>query len=335
MDENNLQQVTETEGVSEDSEQDQTTLRRRLGRGLNALLGGDDERVAYRDAGGLTDGETGITGAAPDSNEIHVELIEANPFQPRKEFAEEQLQELSDSIKQHGILQPILVRPNGNQYQLIAGERRLMAAKKCGLDSVPCRVLELDDRHVYEAAIEENVKRKDLGVLEKSAAFQDYLKRFECTIEELSKRLSMSRSTVNNYLRLLELPEAVKKALNQEKISNGHARALLSLPEEEQVKLCKRIQSESLSVRKTEEAVREIVKADSEPATIPFPGSETPPKESVEPSAHIVSLQDQLQGQLGSKVEIKQKDKESGKIVITFNSNDEFERIVRFLNRAA
>jgi ParB/RepB/Spo0J family partition protein len=172
--------------------------RRRLGRGLNALIGSG----AYSD---------GPTASDNDHSEVHVELIERNPFQPRQDFEQTALNELVDSIRQHGVLQPLLVRPLGDGYQLIAGERRLIAAKKAGLEIVPCRVLALSDQQVCEVSLEENLKRQDLNVLEKAAAFKDYLDRFQLPIEELARRLSLDRSTVSNMLRLLELPETIKQ----------------------------------------------------------------------------------------------------------------------------
>lgn len=303
--------------------------RRRLGRGLNALLGSSKQKSAAADDEQL------------ERDEIHVELIEPNPFQPRRDFDPATLGELSESIKQHGVLQPLLVRSDGGRYQLIAGERRWLAAKQAGLETVPCRVLELEDRRVCEVAIEENLKRKDLNVLEKAQAFQDYLDRFDSTVEELARQLSMNRSTVSNYVRLLDLTEPVKQALAAEKITNGHARALLSLKEADQIRLCEEIQAKSLSVRATERAVRSILapSADDsasadETATIPFPSNEQQPS-STQPSNHVLSLQQQLRDCLGVKVEIQVSGKESGKIIIPFDSNDDFERLLRQLRRAA
>jgi len=305
------------------------TVRRRLGRGLHALLGGaeGEDSQNYQPAAA----EAG-DGVSPDPSHIHVELIERNPFQPRTEFEEEALAELTESIKQHGVLQPLLVRPSAGGYQLIAGERRWLAAKRAGIENVPCRVLELEDQQVCEVALEENLKRKDLHVLEKARAFKEYLDRFDAKLEDLAKQLSMNRSTLSNYLRLLDLPEYVRNALAEDSISNGHARALLTLSEEDQLALCKRIQSESLSVRKTEQAVRQLQQRDK-PETIPFPKKDQSPPEA-EANNHILSLQDQLRDQLGAKVQIRQSGKESGSIVIEFHSNDDFERIIRQLRRA-
>lgn len=309
---------------------ERTVPMRRLGRGLSALLGaGDDETPAAEG----TPAET----AAVETGHIHVELIERNPFQPRKDFDEEGLVELTDSVKRHGVLQPLLVRPHNGSYQLIAGERRLLAAKRAGLETVPCRVLELEDKQVCAVAIEENLKRKDLNVLEKAQAFKDYLDRFGGTVEDLAATLSLSRSTVSNFIRLLDLAEPVKAAVREEKISAGHARALITLPEEEQVALCHKAAKEGLTVREVEQAARDLQNR----VTVPFPtpeGIHEPAPE--QPAAeghvtnHILSIAQQLRDHLGAKVEIKLRGKEKGRIVIDFDSSAEFERIIRHLRAA-
>lgn len=300
----------------------QDPSRRRLGRGLNALLG-----TAVMNSS--DEGES-------SSSDIHVDLIERNPFQPRQEFDQSAINELADSIRQHGVLQPLLVRSAGGGYQLIAGERRLIAAKKAGLQAIPCRVLTLTDQQVSEVALEENLKRQDLNVLEKAIAFQGYLERYGCSIEELSRRLSLDRSTVSNMVRLLELPEPVKADLRSDKITAGHARALLSLKTEaDQIALCERIQKEGLSVRKIEEAVREL-NASLEDGVVPMKGKKAKSETTVvELTPHVLSLRDQLRDWLGAAVEIKLSAKDRGKIIIDFQSNDDFERIVGQLHRAA
>ena len=313
-----------------DGMDERVQIRRRLGRGLNALLGDD---VAATDMP-ISTGSGEPPAPHGELRQITVNAIERNPYQPRTEFEASSLRELSDSIQQHGVLQPLLVRalPNGD-WQLIAGERRLMAAKQAGLATVPCRVLELEEQQVCEVALEENLKRKDLNVLEKAQAFANYLQQFGRTIEELSKQLSLDRSTVSNLLRLLDLAEPVKQSLRSEKISGGHARTLLSLPTERQIALCQRIESESLSVRATEAAVRELLaESKSSVETVAFD-----PQHKSKPTAtqHVLSLQGQLRDLLGVPVEIKLRGKESGQIVITFSSNDDFERVLRVLRRAA
>ena len=315
-----------------DGMDERVQIRRRLGRGLNALLGDD---VAHSDAPAATN----IADESSSQGELRqllVNAIERNPYQPRTEFEASSLRELSDSIQQHGVLQPLLVRATSNGgWQLIAGERRLMAAKQAGLATVPCRVLALDEQQVCEVALEENLKRKDLNVLEKAQAFANYLQQFGRTVDELAKQLSLDRSTVSNMVRLLELPQSVKSDLMADKISGGHARSLLSLKDAgQQELLCQRIQKEGLSVRKTEEAVRELLTASGD--IVPMKGKK-PKSETmvVELTPHVLSLRNQLRDWLGAGVEIKLSARDKGKIIIDFQSTDDFERIVGKLHLAA
>lgn len=308
-------------GVIMDDQSTPDVSKRRLGRGLNALLG--------------TAAMMGADEAAPGvQSEISIELIDRNPFQPRKDFDPAALNELIDSIRQHGVLQPVIVRPMGDHYQLIAGERRLIAAKRAGLEHVPCRVLELSDQQVCEVSLEENLKRQDLGVLEKAQAFHEYLERFQCTVEELSRRLSLDRSTVSNMIRLLDLPDSIKQRVSAGQLTGGHARALLSLPAEAQEELAEKIVSQSLSVRKTEEAVRDKLQ-EGQSITIPISPDVAKSSSASGMTAHLESLQSQLRDLLAASVEIKLKGKEKGRIIIEFQSNDDFERIVGCLRRAA
>lgn len=304
--------------------------RRRLGRGLSSLLGGLAEPAILEE------------GQAPEAPIGEFALIEEaaisrNPFQPRKDFAEDSLAEMVTSISQHGILQPLLVRAVDGAFQLIAGERRLLAARRAGLAKVPCRVIELDDKGVCEVAIIENVQRADLSDLEKAQAFQDYLDKFGGTIEELAAKLGKNRSTVSNCLRLLELPDFVKISLGSGRITAGHARALLPLDEEaDQIVMCRRIESEKLSVRQTEDEIRQKLHATDAGDTIPFQSGDSKVKSASVPiSNHVLELQQQLRELLGAKVEIRLKGRDSGKLVIHFSSNDEFERIVGFLRKAS
>jgi ParB family chromosome partitioning protein len=195
----------------------------------------------------------------------------------------------------------------------------------------------LEDQAVCEAALEENMKRRDLNVLEKATAFKGYVDRFGCTIEELGKRLSLDRSTVSNMMRLLELPEAVKALLLEEKITAGHAKAMLALEERHQLALCERIQNERLSVRETEAAVRQMMQQDPEvPETLSFEDAQKKSKtEPAQPTAHVQSLEQQFRDLLGLKVSIKLKTKDSGQVVIEFSSNDDFERLTRLLRKVA
>jgi ParB/RepB/Spo0J family partition protein len=197
--------------------------QRRLGRGLEALLGGTTPakpHLAIHQPDGQPSGEP---------LKVSVYEIDNNPYQPRKDFDEAEIGQLAESLEQHGLLQPIVVRRAGERYQLISGERRLRAAIKAGWPDVPVYVRECDDRRLAEFAIVENLQRKDLNPLEKAASFQLYLDQYDCTQEELAGRLAIDRSTVTNLLRLLELPTMVQAALRAGAISQGHARALLPL----------------------------------------------------------------------------------------------------------
>ncbi len=311
-------------------------MKRRLGRGLSALLGGGmDDSENPRPA--TIPMHSASAPPAPASDEISLELIDRNPFQPRRDFDQAAIDELADSIRKHGLLQPLLVRARQDGeagYQLIAGERRWRAAQQVGMETVPCRVIEFGDRQASEAALEENLKREDLNVLEKARAFKDYLDRFGGTIEELARQLSMSRANVSNMMRMLELPESVQKLLREDRITGGHAKAILPLSEAQQFELAKQIELEQLSVRRTEEIVREMLKA----GTMALPtdadaAASTPEKPAM--SNHVLSLQQSLRDMLGAKIDIKQKKNDSGQIVIHFGSNDDFERIVGHLRKAS
>ncbi|MFV0445226.1 MAG: ParB/RepB/Spo0J family partition protein [Planctomycetaceae bacterium] len=310
--------------------------RRRLGRGLSGMFGSGP---SY---------ETTESAHDSDLRQLATAQIARNPYQPRKEFDQEALSELAASIAEHGILQPLLVRALDGGFQLIAGERRWLAAQKVGLETVPCCVVDVVDKTACEFALEENLKRKDLSDLEKAQAFREYLSHFECSVEELAKQLSMSRSTVSNLMRLLDLPEAVRNVLQQGKISAGHARALLALQEADQLLLCGRIQAESLNVRQTEQAVKQILGKVPAPETTAGEGEQ--PQSSGEqaqgeqgagpdvvPMAdpnmtnHVRDLEQQLRNAMGTAVEIKLKSKSTGQIVIPFANNEEFERILGLL----
>ena len=311
-------------------------MKRRLGRGLSALLGGGmDDSENPRPA--TIPMHSASAPPAPASDEISLELIDRNPFQPRRDFDQAAIDELADSIRKHGLLQPLLVRARQDGeagYQLIAGERRWRAAQQVGMETVPCRVIEFGDRQASEAALEENLKREDLNVLEKARAFKDYLDRFGGTIEELARQLSMSRANVSNMMRMLELPESVQKLLREDRITGGHAKAILPLSEAQQFELAQQIEQEQLSVRRTEEIVREMLKA----GTMALPtdadaAASTPEKPAI--SNHVLSLQQSLRDMLGAKIDIRQKKNNSGQIVIHFGSNDDFERIIGHLRKAS
>lgn len=300
--------------------------RRRLGRGLNSLLGHAGEEPGQ---------EPAVVPSQSEMLHIDINALHRNPFQPRKDFDLQALNELTESVASHGVLQPLLVRETANGYQIIAGERRWLASRDAGLKTVPCRVMKLEDKLVSEVAIIENLQREDLNELEKAQAFQTYLDQFGCSVEELAKKMGKDRSTVANSLRLLELPAFVKEALRSGKISAGHGRTLLPLAEEsDQIAMCQRIQSESLSVRSTEAAVR--LQIEEKQGSLPFkkPSDKGPGKPEVPTNHHLQQLQDMVRDLVGTKVEIKLTTKNAGKMIIHFNSNDEFEKIVAHLRKA-
>ena len=256
--------------------------QRRLGRGLEALLsqsyqpvgpqiypaqGAGHEHHTAADRGDPMpfDAElaTGAVDTSHDSGIVYIPVhdISPNRFQPRQDFDETELDELAESIRQHGVIQPIVVRRvEEGRIELISGERRLRAAIKAGWTEMPVWIREADDRQVAEIAIVENVQRKDLNPLEKAASFQNYIETYGCSKEELAARVQVDRSTVSNLIRLLELPKEVQASIRSGALSQGHARALLPLGDEhEQVQLCRRILAEQLNVREVEEAVTEIV----------------------------------------------------------------------------
>jgi len=253
-----------------------------------------------------------------DSNEAIVQLpvdrITPNPHQPRTQFGEEDLQELVESIKEHGIIQPLIVTKDNNDWQLIAGERRLRSAKLAGFDSVPAIVREMSEQKKMEIALIENLQRKDLNPLETALAYQKLIDEFNLTQEQLAKRVGKSRSAVTNTIRILTVTDNVKKAILDGSISEGHARVLAGLPESDQLEILDRIVLEDMSVRDTErESKAVVVKKNIR-------------KVFFDPD--VKAKEDAIQSALGTKVEIK-KSGSSGQIIIKFFSEEEFNDIVK------
>lgn len=273
---------------------------------------------------------TPVASTALGAIELDVSLIDANPFQPRRQFNDEEIASLAESIKEHQQLQPVLVRKVGNRYQLISGERRLRATIHAGLTKVRAEVREADDRLVAELAIVENLQRKDLNAIEKALSFRRYLDEHVCTQEELAKRLKIDRSTIANLMRLLELPPPILEAVQSDKLSAGHARALLPLGEEaQQLALARQIQAEGWSVRQTEHTVSDMLaKEDGKDDEKAARGKRSGPR-TITPQ--ISSLEQELRRSLGTKIEIRQSARGKGKIVVHFHSAEEFERIREFL----
>ena len=302
------------------------TKERRLGRGLEALLG------APVPAASLAPAEPSAADSANDAaagkTRVSVYDIEANPYQPRRDFDEAEIDDLSNSLQEHGLLQPILVRRVAERYQLVAGERRLRAAIKAGWPDVPVHIIDADDRKMAEVSIVENLQRKDLNALEKATSFQRYLETYQCTQDELAHRLHVDRSTIANLIRLLELPEAVQQSLRTGEITPGHARALLPLGDEnQQVSFCRQIVADGLSVRSVESLVQEAIRvADAEPLDAVTSDSRTG-KTARKSRANNSTLEQELRAALGTKVDVRQGAKGRGRIVIHFANAGEFERL--------
>ncbi|HBT76769.1 MAG TPA: chromosome partitioning protein ParB [Planctomycetaceae bacterium] len=325
------------------------TREKRLGRGLEALLGKVAASEQKSDSGNYE------TAYAPTLKGVHrsddpewalqqslahrapgridIMLVDVNPYQPRKEFADAELDSLAESLQTHGMLQPLVVRKTGDRYQLIAGERRFRAALRAAWTEIPVHVLNVDDRQMAELALTENLQRVDLNAIEKANAFARYLDVYGGTHEELAKRLEIDRSSVSNLLRLLELPPEIQAALNQGLVSFGHVRALLSLPAPQQIDISKRIAREGWSVRQTEQFVKEIAEWNERGAE--FGGERPgPEKKTPEKSVHLEALEQEFRNRLGTKVKLSLTDgKGKGKITIPFSSNDEFERLYKMLCR--
>jgi ParB family transcriptional regulator, chromosome partitioning protein len=292
----------------------------RLGRGLNALLG-EMSNGTHADAAK----EAGVTKLAPSA-------IQANPYQPRKQFDDDELKALTASVKSHGILQPLVVRAVGDGYQLIAGERRLRAAQAAGLADVPVHLVNFDDQQVFEAALVENIQRSDLNPIEKAQGFKEYLDKFNLTQEQLGTKLGVDRTTISNLVGLLNLPTEVQDAVRLGQITLGHAKVLKGIAEpERQALLCRETIMKNYSVH----ALELLVKQQRMDAIAAAVGSaETPVKrEPVEKTAHVKGLEDDLRQRLAVKVEIRVKAKDKGQIVIAFDTNDDFERILEALKK--
>lgn len=283
---------------------------RGLGKGLGALLPElDDDNLSAQTA-------------------IKIHLIIPNPYQPRKEFSDEKLAELSESIKIHGIIQPLLVRERDAQYQLIAGERRLRAAKLAGLHEVPVVVKDLTDQSMMEIALVENLQRENLNPIEEAEAYHRLMNEFQLTQDELAKKVGKSRSAIANILRLLNLPIELQKDLSSGILTMGHARALLGLTSiEVQKEIWNQIQQQQLSVRETEELIRKL----NDPSNFKPESVVSRETKKITPSVferdpNVLEAEDELQQALGTKVNIKMTGA-GGRIEIEYYSSEEFERI--------
>lgn len=299
-----------------------TKRRNALGRGLGALL---DDSPSMDEKLDISKKEEGTEGGL--MKELPLGQIETNPFQPRSDFDEVALNELADSIRVQGIIQPVTVRKlSEKKYQLISGERRYQASRMAGLDVIPAYIRTANDQQMLEMALIENIQRENLNAIEVALSYQRLLTECELKQEELGDRVGKDRSTVNNYLRLLKLPPDIQAGLRDKKISMGHARALITVDEvSAQLDIYRKTVREDLSVRKVEGLVRDYLSGKKTKQT-PTPGkTENGGKE-------IEKLQGRLASHFGTRVQVKSGDGEKGEIKIPFVSIEDLNRILDILD---
>ena len=287
------------------------TLKGGLGKGLDLLIPGAETKEEKK-----------------DTLLLKTSQLEPNKDQPRKKFDEEAIEELAQSIKQYGIIQPIIVCRKDDYYQIIAGERRWRAAKKAGIREVPVVVKEYTDKEIAEISLIENIQREDLNPIEEAKSYKRLIDEYKLTQEELSERVSKSRTEIANKMRLLKLHDEVQKMLISGALSAGHARALLGLEvKKDQLKAANEIIEKSLSVRQTEDLVKKMNEPKKEKAA----------KGKIDDSMEFVyrDLEKKLSDCLGTKVKISRKDKNKGKIEINYYSEDELDRLYGIINKGA
>jgi ParB family chromosome partitioning protein len=286
--------------------------KKALGRGLSAILESPETDITSRDISGEY-----VVGAIAH---VSVDKIEPNPFQPRQQFNEDELAELTLSIQAQGIIQPITIRKLGyDKYQLISGERRLKAARLAGITEIPSYIRVANDEQMLELALVENIQREELNPLEIAISFQRLLDECKLKQEELSQKVGKDRSTIANYIRLLKLPTEIQIAIRDKKISMGHARALITIDDvKTQLVILHRIFERKLSVRQVEEIVRNLVPGKqistrTEPAVLPL---------------KFEKIRETLTKKLNTRVDVKVHAKGDGSIIIPFRSDEEFDRII-------
>lgn len=290
-----------------------------LGRGLGALI--DDSKYEAK--------KVEMTSAV---NEVELSQIDLNPFQPRKQFDQESLDELSSSIQKLGIIQPVTLRKllDEDRYQLISGERRFRAAKQAGLQSIPAFIREADDQALLELALVENIQREDLNAIEVALSYQRLIEECSLTQDKMSERVGKKRSTIANYLRLLKLPAEIQIGIRDRKISMGHARALVNIEDpKKQINLFFKIINEGLSVRKIEVLVREI----NNPPADTEKDDQKEAQKKVSLPEEFKGIRKSLSKVFNTKIELKRDDAGKGRIVIPFSSDDELQHIAELLNK--
>jgi ParB family chromosome partitioning protein len=292
--------------------------KRGLGRGLDALLGAAGNRPAEA---GSAAGTTALAGGEDSLlKELPVDLIQRGKYQPRRDIDPESLQELADSIKAQGIMQPIVVRAVADRkYEIIAGERRWRAAQLAGLDSIPALIRDVPDSAAIAMSLIENIQREDLNPIEEAAALMRLQQEFELTQQEVADAVGKSRSTVANLLRLMTLQEDVRRLVEHGDLEMGHARALLGLADGQQSQAARTVVGKGLSVRQTEALVRSLLEHREKPAS----------ERSLDPN--IRHLQDDLSQRLGTRVEIRHSAGGKGKLVLAYNSLDELDGILNHI----
>jgi len=284
-----------------------------LGRGLGALLTNVDTDI------------TSLSGATLGSiSLLPISSIETNPFNPREHFEQEALEELANSIEEHGIIQPLTVRKLGrDKYQLISGERRFRAAQLAGLIEVPAYIRVANDQAMLEMALVENIQREDLNAIEVGLSYQRLIEECSLTQEQLGEKIAKSRSNVTNHLRLLKLPVTIQAGVRDRLISMGHARALVAVSDEtEQLELFNQIVKENMSVRQLEQLLKKTTEKNSSLLT----------KNSTKLTSIQLIFLEELEKRIVAKVTIQKNKKGQGKLIVPFNSDDDFKRIVSLLN---
>lgn len=290
-------------------------VKKGLGKGLDSLITNKREE------------ENRQSEMENVSRETLVKLAQIEPRkgQPRKNFNEDSLQELADSIKQHGVIEPLIVQKNESMYEIVAGERRWRAARIAGLKEVPVIVKEYSDQEIFEIALIENIQREDLNPIEEALAYKRLIDEFQLKQDDVAERVGKSRVAVTNSMRLLKLEERVQQMLVDDMISGGHARALLALPDGElQYQTAVKVFDEKLSVRETEKLVKKL----TEPA-LQKPNQEATPGQDV----IYHNLEEKLKDIIGSKVTIHRKARDKGRIEIEYYSSEELERIIDLMNQ--
>ncbi|WP_165677207.1 ParB/RepB/Spo0J family partition protein [Metapseudomonas otitidis] len=282
--------------------------KRGLGRGLDALLGGNNATVLQEEA---TKADT------RELQNLPLDLIQRGKYQPRRDMDPTALEELAQSIKAQGVMQPIVVRPiGGGRFEIIAGERRWRASQQAGLDRIPALVREVPDEAAIAMALIENIQREDLSPIEEAVALQRLQQEFQLTQQQVAEAVGKSRVTITNLLRLIGLPEEVKTLLAHGDLEMGHARALLGLPLERQVEGARHVVARGLTVRQTEELVRQWLNTREKPV------------EAVKSDPDISRLEQRLAERLGAPVQIKHGQKGKGQLVIRYNSLDELQGVL-------